>query len=1308
MRRVLLLLFFFLLVATPTHAEKWALLVGINNYPNDISNLKYCVADVVAFRDALVNVAGFKPNKVFLMTDEMEGQMQPTHVNVIIRLDILASQIKPQDTLVFYFSGHGISRQDQSFLLAANSVTTTGNTLELTAIPLQKVTEILSRIKAQQLLTIIDACRNSPESGRGDEDNYLTDEFSRGFRVRRSSTGNGQPSVSATLYACNIGERAYEWEEKRHGVFSYYLLEGLNGQAVNSQGQVTVSGLAEYTQDKVVEWAQVYRDKKQTPWLSLQGGAKLVLAESSDKVTVASNKPQAESRSNVADPETEMWEMVKASDDANDLEQFLALFPDGNLAAVAKFKLRKLQSKEEKPISSTTKKSQVPQSQITVADDTRESSSAEAMANQQTIEWEKDNSAMVLIPEGPLTSRFYMDKYEVTNTQYRNFVQATGHREPSNWNNDDFNKANQPVVGVSWDDAVAYAKWAGKRLPTEKEWEWATRGGLESKHYPWGDDESLGRNYANYYGTGGKDVWDQTCAPVGSLKPNGYGLHDMAGNVSEWCQDWYDSSLDQKVIRGGSWTDFSHHLPVANHRGGRRGHGLNRIGFRCVADLGISSDSSTIIESESLPQSINQETIEWEKDNSQMVLIPAGTDTEPFYMDKFEVTNAQYRKFVQATGHRAPEYWDTSKYNQPNQPVVGVNWYSAVAYAKWTGKRLPTEKEWGWAARGGLLEKRYSWGDDVSLARDYANYDGTGGKDRWDETTAPVGSFKPNEYGLHDMVGNVWEWCQESYDNQKDRNVSMGGAWDAVSGYLRVSYRANSSASEETNNQGFRCVADVGTPADFSKITKSESLPPTTNQSNIKWEKDNSKMALIPAGSFEMGDHFNEGHDRERPVHTVTLDAFYMDVHEVTVGQFREFVQQSGYNYNGNWHEVVNYSPSDDYPMIYVSWNDATAYAKWAGKRLPTEAEWEYAARGGLDGKRYPWGDEINHDDANYRGTGGKDRWKYCSPVGSFEANGYGLHDMAGNVFEWCLDSYAEGYYSNSPTKNPLVSDTSQEKIFRGGSWYFGPNFLRVAHRSNDNPINRDHRFGPGFRCVVGIDIVNDSNSVDEVVLKPSVGTKKIKFSDEDNAETVFIPAGPSTEAFFMDKFEVTNAQYGKFVQATGHPEPDFWDNDDFNQRNQPVVGVSWYDAITYAKWAGKRLPKKREWKWAALAGSEADKYPFGERQPSSELANFGRNVGKTTPVGSYPENDFGLCDMAGNVYEWCDDWFDNSRNSKILLGGCWVLDITYLSLNRPGRSNKPTDRNYDIGFRCVSDIDSDSNGIQESNSNLPTEIQEI
>ena len=159
-------------------------------------------------------------------------------------------------------------------------------------------------------------------------------------------------------------------------------------------------------------------------------------------------------------------------------------------------------------------------------------------------------------------------------------------------------------------------------------------------------------------------------------------------------------------------------------------------------------------------------------------------------------------------------------------------------------------------------------------------------------------------------------------------------------------------------------------------------------------EKDRKGIVLIPAGSFEMGDYFDEGEANERPVHRVELDAFYMDVHEVTVGQFKEFVNQSGYSHN-RWNDVAKSSPGDEYPMVYVSWNDATAYAKWAGKRLPTEAEWEYAARGGLVGKRYPGGDEITHDDANYSGTGGKDKWKYSSPVGSFAANGYGLYDMA-------------------------------------------------------------------------------------------------------------------------------------------------------------------------------------------------------------------------------------------------------------------------------------------------------------------------
>ena len=247
-------------------------------------------------------------------------------------------------------------------------------------------------------------------------------------------------------------------------------------------------------------------------------------------------------------------------------------------------------------------------------------------------------------------------------------------------------------------------------------------------------------------------------------------------------------------------------------------------------------------------------------------------------------------------------------------------------------------------------------------------------------------------------------------------------------------------------------------------------------QEKIIWNKDGKEMVLIPAGSFEMGDHHDNMKDA-LPVHTVTLDGFYMDIHEVTVGEFKNFVNLSGYDYRGDWNEVAKYSPRDKFPMVYVNWNDANAYAVWAGKRLPTEAEWEYSARGGLTGKRFPWGDEIKIGDANWggRSNGSNDDGYYCSSVGRFEANGYGLYDMAGNVMEWCLDGYEADYYSKSEEINPLARESSP-RVMRGGAWYGGTyDYQRVASRFWAFSVNAVNARGHGFRCVSGFN-VNDGS----------------------------------------------------------------------------------------------------------------------------------------------------------------------------------------------------------------------------------------
>ncbi len=289
---------------------------------------------------------------------------------------------------------------------------------------------------------------------------------------------------------------------------------------------------------------------------------------------------------------------------------------------------------------------------------------------------------------------------------------------------------------------------------------------------------------------------------------------------------------------------------------------------------------------------------------------------------------------------------------------------------------------------------------------------------------------------------------------------------------------------------------------------------------NGKKEKEKTRtkmMVLIPAGEFLMGGRESEHKhsfttESERPEHRVWLDAFYLDKYEVTNNLFQKFVEDTDYKttgekkgktygytstgkyteiYGANWRkpeggDTVFIADRGQHPVVSVSWHDAEAYCRWAGKRLPTEAEWEYAARAGTR-TIYWWGDgnpgsrrvenladEVGARlisemsfvmDSLFRGY--DDGYARTAPVGSFDSNPWGLHDMLGNVKEWVADWYAEDYYRSSPNRNPVGPSKGDFKVLRGGSWASPPNFVRSAYREYTIPEATVGYYG--IRCAMDV-----------------------------------------------------------------------------------------------------------------------------------------------------------------------------------------------------------------------------------------------
>jgi formylglycine-generating enzyme required for sulfatase activity len=499
-------------------------------------------------------------------------------------------------------------------------------------------------------------------------------------------------------------------------------------------------------------------------------------------------------------------------------------------------------------------------------------------------------------------------------------------------------------------------------------------------------------------------------------------------------------------------------------------------------------------------------------------------------------------------------------------------------------------------------------------------------------------------------------------------------------------------------------------------------------------DTESIKLVKVPAGKFMMGSPTTQRRrvrdGRETPQREVTISKnFHMSVCEITRGQFAAFVKDAKYATQAEqdgwtfawagrvWTKVagaswknVGFKQTDAHPVLCVNFDDAVAFCKWMSKRtsrpvrLPTEAQWEYAARAGTQ-TTYAWGD--NSDDgkgwANAADATAKKRFKgwrsfpwddghlFTAPVGTYKANAFGLHDVHGNAWEWCADWYSKDYYKNGPKVDPTGPETGSTRVLRGGSWLSSPSRCRVSGRTGCQLQGSYCDLIPSFRIVIEAD---NSRKLPEPGLGAKTDTKPARVQTvRTGAKTpahlpqtvkalktltltlgkgakmkfVRIPPGkfmmgsPNTEKdrtreegpqrqvtiskpFYMGVTEVTQAQFRSLVRSRSKPNR-------YGPSQAPAETLSWKEATVFCRAMSKKtgrtvcLPTEAQWEYACRAGAKT-RFAFGDDDKDLDAygwskANSPRN--RHHPVSLKKPNAFGLYDMHGNVWEWCSDRYAES-----------------------------------------------------------------
>ncbi len=584
----------------PADGDRWAVVIGIDAY-QDLGRLTTCRADARALARVLIERGGYTPNRVILMTDDApEPQDRPTLATLRKRIERTARVAGPRDTLLVYFSGHGVVRDGRGYLVPVDGDAQT-------ALALDWVKERLAASKAASKVLILDAC-HAGAAAKGVAG--LAPSLLAGTRglVMLLSSAADQPS-----YPDEAGTRS---------VFSRHLVAGLEGAAdADGDRALTHDEVFRYVRRRVVEWC-LETGKTQTPLVLPQGGTAAVLGRVPAVPTLrvealVDGRPRAGARIRInGSLQSSRTPAVFQLERGKTYEVEVSVPPSGN----TRYEPARHTVRADTPGAQTWTASlvaihgpRVPPGCRAVSGTGAEPYTGTGYARE--VVHEGTGMELVFIPAGSfvmgspaseerrdddetqhrvtLSRPFYLGKYEVTQGQWQRVMGSN----PSRFTGSD----RLPVEKVSWEECQAFCRKTGLRLPTESEWEYACRAGTET---PFETGWTIRPDQANYdgnytYGNGPKGVYRKRTTAVGSFAANGWGLYDMHGNVYEWCADWYGAypsgpvtdptgpaSGKSRVLRGGSWFNDPRDCRSAgrgrNAPGSRYSH---RHGFRLAVDF---------------------------------------------------------------------------------------------------------------------------------------------------------------------------------------------------------------------------------------------------------------------------------------------------------------------------------------------------------------------------------------------------------------------------------------------------------------------------------------------------------------------------------------------------------------------------------------------------------------------------------------------------------------------------------------------------------------------------------------------------